>query len=102
VIVELSTAAIQDLQSIDTWYFERSGAQLLASWRDAAEEVLDTLARHPEIGAIIHGAARPLGTCRSVRMPGPFGAYRVYYALEPSVLRVLRVLHEARERKRWL
>jgi plasmid stabilization system protein ParE len=102
VRVELTSAAIRDLASIDAWYAERVEPELLDRWRAAVEEISITLARHAEIGTVIRSSIAPNGALRSIRMPAPFGAHRVFYVLEPTQVRVLRVLHEARERERWI
>jgi plasmid stabilization system protein ParE len=102
VKVDLTTAAIRDLASIDAWYAERAEPEVLIRWRDAAERAFESLTRHPEIGAVIPTSRKRLVELRSLRMPEPFHAYRAFYVLDSEQIRVLRVLHEARDRERWI
>ncbi|MBL8898334.1 MAG: type II toxin-antitoxin system RelE/ParE family toxin [Planctomycetes bacterium] len=99
--VDLTSTAIRDLSSIDARYAERVEAEMLSRWRMAAEHVFESLARHPEIGAVVPWSGTTRAEFRSLRMPEPCHAYRVFYVLETHQLRVLRVLHVARAPWRW-
>jgi plasmid stabilization system protein ParE len=74
-------------------YYEAQQAGLGENFLAAARSSFDAVQRHPEMFAAVHGEVR-----RAVVSRFP---YAVFYRIEKHRIVVLRLLHFARDPKKW-
>jgi len=93
--VELSEAAIADLEDILAYGAERFGEDLAQAYLLGFDTAFALISDHPRIGAM-HASVRP--PIYSL----PHGSHRIYYDIFANRVVVQRVLHKALDVERHL
>lgn len=88
-------AARRDLAEILEYSLEQFGAGIAEAYLASFENAFETLRAFPGAGAIQGGINKPIH-CYIHR------SHRIFYDRAGSVIWVIRILHKARDARRWL
>lgn len=99
--IDVSGAARRDLLDESDYLSERSDYATDGFFADVDERYRD-LAEHPFLGRVIDGTRRRLGSLRAIRVSGRFRNYLVFYRVYTRHIRIVRILHGARDLKALL
>lgn len=87
--------AEQDIRDAFKWYHERS-PQSAWKWFDSVHAMADIIVRIPELGSRWDHGEQRLPEVRSVRIR-EFPAWLIVYMDKKGTIRVLRIVHGARD-----
>jgi plasmid stabilization system protein ParE len=96
--LEILEAAAQAIVEQADYYVLKSGITLAASWEAAVDEAIQRLLRLPETGTLVRFRSPRLANMRWIPVPG-FPKHLIFYRYSPEseLLRVIHVLHGARD-----
>ncbi len=89
-------AAREDILEQFQYYVREEALDVAVQFVDAVDQSIEYLCLHPQ-----HGAPRHLGSHLLTGLPSwpvkGFADIRIYYLVEPPIIRVIRVLHGKRD-----
>jgi toxin ParE1/3/4 len=93
--LQVSNEAVADVENLARYIFERNQS---AAYRfcDAIDVSLSTLVQHPRSGALYAMQLKPIEGLRKYTVPA-FPNYLIFYQIDEQNVRVIRVLHGARD-----
>jgi len=97
--LSLTDAAVNDILEQADWYEQQADARLSDRWERAISQTLLRIIRNPRSGTLCSLAADQLRGVRYAPVTG-FAKQLVFYLVEKDELRVLRVIHGARDLER--
>ncbi len=97
---EVDPRAVEDLQDHFN-YLSQGGLELAQRFLSAAETAFQRLSEMPELGSHQECRSPLLAGIRQWAVPG-FRGYLIFYRPGPGAIRILRVLHGARDIDRIL
>lgn len=92
----LTDAAVSDIQERGDWYEQRSGHALIRRWDNAVTAALIRIEKNPSSGAKCRFRADELQGIRRMPIAG-FPRHLIFYRAEEEEIRILRVVHGARD-----
>jgi toxin ParE1/3/4 len=94
--LRLTHAAVSDMQEQADWYEQRSGHELASRWENGVTAALIRIEKNPRSGAKCGFSSDELqGICR---MPiAGFPRHLIFYRAEKEGIRILRIVHGARD-----
>jgi plasmid stabilization system protein ParE len=96
VELRLTDVAVSDIEEQADWYQQRSGHALARRWADEVTCALIRIEKNPRSGARCNFIADELRGIR--RMPiGGFPRHLILYRAAETEIRILRVVHGARD-----
>jgi plasmid stabilization system protein ParE len=92
----LTDAAVSDIQEQADWYEQRSGHALAQRWEKKVTAALIRIEKNPRSGAKCGFSAHELQNIRRMPIAG-FARHLIFYRAEEVEIRILRVVHGARD-----
>ena len=96
VELRLTDAAVSDIQEQADWYEQRSGRALAQRWENEITAALIRIQKNPRSGAKCGFSAHELQGIRRMPIAG-FPRHLIFYRAEEEEIRILRVVHGARD-----
>jgi plasmid stabilization system protein ParE len=96
VELRLTDVAVNDIQEQADWYNQRSGHALARRWENEVTAALIRIERNPRSGAKCGFSADELQGIRRMPIAG-FPRHLIFYRVEKEEIRILRVVHGARD-----
>jgi plasmid stabilization system protein ParE len=96
VELRLTEVAVSDIQEQADWYERRSGPALARRWENEVTAALIRIEKNPRSGAKCGFSADELQGIRRMPIAG-FPRHLIFYRAEASEIRILRVVHGARD-----
>jgi len=96
--LRLTDAAVSDIQEQADWYEQRSGHELATRWENGVTAALIRIDKNPRFGAKCGFSSDELQGIRRMPIAG-FPTHLIFYRLEEEEIRILRVVHGARDSK---
>lgn len=93
--LELSRRAQADLDDIRDYSSDQFGVERAILYLDAIEQAFRRLLDHPRIGSQHPDIGETV-------LSYPVGEHRIFYAVRPGHVHVIRVLHKAMDVERWV
>jgi toxin ParE1/3/4 len=94
--LRLTDAAVSDIQEQADWYEQCSDNALARQWENQVTAALVRIEKHPRSGAKCGFSATELQGVRRSPISG-FPKHLIFYRLEEEEIRILRVVHGARD-----
>jgi toxin ParE1/3/4 len=94
--LRLTDVAVSDIQEQAAWYGQRSGDDLAKRWENEVTAALIRIEKNPRCGAKCGFSADELQNIRRIPITG-FPRHLIFYRSEKEEIRILRVLHGARD-----
>ncbi len=94
--LRLTDVALNDIQEQAGWYEQRSGQSLARRWEYEVTAALIRIERNPRSGAKCRFSAEELQSIRRMPITG-FPRHLIFYRAEEKEIRILRVVHGARD-----
>jgi plasmid stabilization system protein ParE len=94
--LRLTDAAVSDIQEQASWYEHRSGHALARRWENEVTAALIRIEKNPRSGAKCSFSADELQGTRRMPIAG-FPRHLIFYRAEEEEIRILRVVHGARD-----
>lgn len=95
IAIQFNSQAIDDLEQAFAYYFDVANLSTAERFRDAVDDALTHIARHPDTGSPRYGLA--IGS-RSLRFwTLNHFPYAVFYQTHPKHIDIVRVLHQSRD-----
>src|SRR5258706_10497904 len=98
-VVLLSDAAFGDILEQADWYKHQSGEALARRWESEVTSALICIERNPRSGAKCGFSAHELKDVRRMPITG-FPKHLIFYRADEDEIRILRVIHWARDLER--
>lgn len=86
-----------DLDRIVEWYLEEADEEVAQRFVSAVSLTLKAVQRNPTLGRIRFPELKDLRDVRSRLVEPPFNRYVVFYQAQPDSIRVVRLIHGARD-----
>ena len=96
VELRLTDAAVSDIQEQADWYEQRSGHALARRWENEVTAALIRIEKNPRSGAKCGFSADELQGIRRMPITG-FPRHLIFCRAEEKEIRILRVVHGARD-----
>jgi toxin ParE1/3/4 len=96
VELRLTDVAVSDIQEQADWYEKRSGHALARRWENEVTAALIRIEKNPRSGAKCSFSADELQGIRRMPITG-FPRHLIFYRAEEKEIRILRVVHGARD-----
>jgi plasmid stabilization system protein ParE len=96
VELRLAEVAVNDIQEQADWYEQRSGHALARRWENEVTAALIRIEKNPRSGAKCSFSADELQGIRRMPIAG-FPRHLIFYRADEKEIRVLRVVHGARD-----
>ena len=94
--LRLSDVAVSDIQEQADWYEQRSGYALTRRWENEVTAALIRIEKNPRSGAKCAFSSDELQGIRRMPITG-FPRHLIFYRAEEEEIRILRVIHGARD-----
>jgi len=94
--LRLTDVAVSDIQDQADWYEQRSGHVLTRRWESQITAALIRIEKNPRSGAKCGFSADELQGIRRMPIAG-FPRHLIFYRAEEEEIRILRVVHGARD-----
>ena len=94
--LRLTRVAASDIQEQADWYEQRSDCALARRWENKVTAALIRIEKNPRSGARCGFRAEELQSVRRMPIAG-FPKHLIFYRTEEREIRVLRVIHGARD-----
>jgi plasmid stabilization system protein ParE len=94
--VEVSRAALADIEEAYQWLFERS-PQGAARWFNRLMDATESLRQSPERCRVVPDVEGRGAEVRQLLVGSPPGVYRVFFSIHEELVRIHHVRHAARE-----
>ena len=91
-----------DFERQFAWYLDKAGAELAWQFQAALDSFLRRISNQPDLGRRRHFRHPTLQQLRSYQVERPFNKVLIFYRVEADTLRVLRLMHGARDLPRRL
>jgi toxin ParE1/3/4 len=96
VELRLTDTAVRDIQEQADWYEHRSGQALARRWEKEVTAALIRIEKNPRSGAKCGFSADELQNVRRMPIAG-FPKHLIFYRAGDEEIRILRVVHGARD-----
>jgi toxin ParE1/3/4 len=94
--LRLTDVAVSDIQEQADWYEQCSGDDLAKRWENEVTAALIRIEKNPRSGAKCGFSANELQNIRRMPIAG-FPRHLIFYRVEKGEIRILRVVHGARD-----
>jgi toxin ParE1/3/4 len=94
--LRLTDVAVSDIQEQAEWYLQRSDRALARRWENEVTAALIRIEKSPGSGAKCGFSAIELQDLRRMPIAG-FPRHLIFYRAEKEEIRILRVVHGARD-----
>jgi plasmid stabilization system protein ParE len=92
----LTDAAVSDIQEQTDWYAQRSDRALARRWENRVTAALIRIEKNPRSGAKCGFGAEELQDVRRMSIAG-FPRHLIFYRTTEGEIKILRVVHGARD-----
>jgi plasmid stabilization system protein ParE len=93
---------ITDFEREFARYVEVAGVEVAWRFQTSLDVAVFKLSNQPDLGQVRHFRNPNLREMRSFRVERPFHKLMIFYRVEPGVLKVVRLMHGARDLPRRL
>ena len=100
--IRKSAFFLTDLETQFRWYELEAGWEVAWRYLLAADQTLDRLAEHADLGRLRHFSHPELQGLRSFLVTRPFNRHLIFYRHDDAKLYAVRIMHGARDLPRRL